>query len=59
MHIRDVAPIMVEFGVTIVLMVALVIVVVMELPFQRNVLLIMPNVVIIPPHKLQLMLQQV
>ena len=49
MHIRDVAHIMVEFVVTSVLMVVLVIVVVMELPFQRNVLLIMPNVVIIPP----------
>ena len=59
MHIRDVAHIMVEFVVTSVLMVVLVIVVVMELPFQRNVLLIMPNVVIIPTHKLQLMLQQV
>ena len=40
-------------------MAVLVIVVVMELPFLRNVLLIMLNVGVILPHKLQLLLQQV
>ena len=41
---------MMEFVVTSVLMAVLVIVVVMELPFLRNVLLIMLNVGVIPPQ---------